>query len=58
MRANGSIQRKKLKQDESVAYPTTSLKPIITPILIDAHEGRDADIFDVLGLHLQEYLTE
>ena len=51
--ADGSSQRQYLKQDESVAPPTVSLKSILTTLLIDAHEGKDVDIFDVPGTYLQ-----
>ena len=55
--AGGSSQRQYLKQDESVAPPTVSLESILTTLLIDAHEGKDVDIFDVPGTYLQANLN-
>ena len=45
--ANGSKQRKCLKQDESVASPTAGLESLFVTLLIDAYEGRDVGTYDV-----------
>ena len=47
--ADGSRQRRYLKQDESVASPTASLESLIVTLLIDAYEGRDVGTYDVPG---------
>ena len=54
--ADGSKQRKYLKQDESVASPTAALESLIVTLLIDAYEGRDVRTYDVPGAFLQASL--
>ena len=55
--ANGSKQRKYLKQDESVASPTAALESLIVTSLIDTYEGRDVGTFDIPGAFLQAKLA-
>ena len=50
--ANGSRQRKYLKDGENFASPTASLESILATLVIDAHEGRDIAIADVPGAYL------
>ena len=50
--ANGSQQRRYLRDDESVASPTVFLEAILCTLLIDAFEERDVAIFDVPGAYL------
>ena len=50
--ADGSRQRKYLKEDESVASPTAVLESLIMTLLIDTYEGRDTGIFDIPGAFL------
>ena len=50
--ANGSTQRKYLRQDETVASPTVGLESILSTLLVDAHEGRAVGIFDIPGAYL------
>ena len=54
--ADGSKQRKYLKQDESVASPTAALESLIVLLLIDAYEGRDVGTYDVPGAYLHAKL--
>ena len=51
--ADGSRQRKYLRQDESVASPTASLESLIVSLLIDTYKGRDVGTYDVPGAYLQ-----
>lgn len=51
--ANGSEQKKFLKEDESVASPTCSVESLMSTLIIDAYEGRDIAIYDVPGAFLQ-----
>ena len=51
--ANGSKQRRYLKQDESVESPTAALESLVVTSLIDTYEGRDVGTFDVPGAYLQ-----
>ena len=55
--ADGSRQRRYLKQDESVASPTASLESLIVTLLIDAYEGRYVGTYDVPGAYLQASLS-
>ena len=55
--ADGSRQRKYLKQDESVASPAAALESLIMTLLIDAYEGRDVGIFEIPGAYLQAKLA-
>ena len=55
--ADGSGQRKYLKQDESVASPTAALESLIMSLVIDAYEGRDVAVFDIPGAYLQAKLS-
>eukprot|EP00957_Ditylum_brightwellii_P014342 1079502-Ditylum_brightwellii.AAC.1 len=50
--ANGSNQRKYLKEDDTVAPTTCALESFITTLLIDAYEDRDMAIYDVPGVYL------
>ena len=50
--ANGSRQRKYLKDGEDFASPTASLESILTTLVVDAWEDRDIGIADVLGAYL------
>ena len=52
MCANGSRQRKYLKDGENFASPTASLESIMATLVINAHEGRDIVIADVQGAYL------
>ena len=54
--ADGSRQRKYLKQDESVASPTAALESLIVSLLIDAYEERDVGTYDVPGAYLHAKL--
>ena len=51
--ADGSKQKRFLKNGESISSPTVSLEAIVGTLLIDAHEDRDVAIFDVPGAYLQ-----
>ena len=50
--ADGSKQRKYLKDGESIASPTVSLESLISSLLIDTYEDRYVSIFDVPGAYL------
>ena len=50
--ANGSTQRKYLKDDDSVTFPTVSLEALFVTLVIDAYEGRDIATFDIPGAYL------
>ena len=54
--ADGSSQRKYLKQDELVASPTASLETLIFSLLIDAYKGRDVGTYDVPRAYLHAKL--
>ena len=56
--ADGSKQRKYLKEGESVASPTVSLESILSTLVIDIYENRDLAICDVLGGFLQADIPE
>ena len=56
--ANGSKQRKYLKEGESVASPTVSVEALITALLIAAHEGREVVSFDIPGAFLQAEMSD
>ena len=45
--ADGSKQRKYLRQDEYVASPTASLESLIVSLLIVTYEGMDVGTYDV-----------
>ena len=51
--ADGSGQRKYLKQDETVASPTAGLEILFMTLLIDAYEERDVATYDVPVAYLQ-----
>ena len=55
--ADGSGQRKYLKQDESVASPTASLESLFVSLMIDDYESRDIGTYDVHGEYLQARLA-
>ena len=44
-----SIDRKKLKQGETIYSPMVSLEALFTIIVIDTYDGRDVGTFDVIG---------
>ena len=50
--ADGSKQRRYLKQDKSVASPTVGLESLFVTLLIDAYEGRDIGTYDVPKAYL------
>jgi len=50
--ADGSKQKRYLKEGESIASPTVSLEAIMTTLVIDAYEKRDVVTFDVPGAYL------
>ena len=50
--ADGSKQRRYLKEFESVASPTLSLDGLIGSTMIDVYEGRDVATCDVPGAFL------
>ena len=50
--ADGSKQKRYLKEEESVSLPTVSLEGIVCTLIIDAHKGQDVITFDVLGAYL------
>ena len=59
--ANGSKQKKYIKEDKSYSSPTTSLEAIIKTLMIDAYEGRDVAVADVSGayyLHAENYILQ
>ena len=56
--ANGSVQRKYLSSEDSIASPTVSLEAFLSTLLIDAKEGRDVAIFDVPGAYLHAEFPE
>ena len=56
--ANGSKQRRYLKDFESVASPTVGLDALVLTTLIDATEGRDVATFDVPGAYLHANMPE
>ena len=51
--ANGSKQRKYLKEDKMVELPTVSTEANIASLVVDAFEERDVAIYDVQGAFLQ-----
>ena len=55
--ADGSGQRKYLKQDKTVASPTAGLESLFVSLLVDAYEGRDVATYDVPGAYLQAELS-
>lgn len=50
--ADGSKQRRYLKDDESVASPTVCLESLLSTLLIITYEERHVSVFDVLGAYL------
>ena len=54
--ADGSKQRRYLKEFESVASPTLSMDGLIGSLLIDVYEERDVATCDVPGAHLHPEL--
>ena len=56
--ANGSEQRKYLKEDESVASPTCAVESLFSSLIIDAMEERDVAVFDIPGAFLQPEVPE
>ena len=46
-----------MKQDKSVASPTTVLEYLIVTLLIDAYKGRDVATYDVPGPYLNATLS-
>ena len=50
--ANGSQQKKYLKEDESYSSPTCQLESHTSTLVIDAYEKRDVAIFDIPGAYL------
>ena len=50
--ANGSLQRRYLAPEDSVASPTPSTEAIISSFVIDAFEERAIGIFDIPGAYL------
>ena len=55
--ADGSGQRKYLKQDETVVSPTAGLESLCVSLLVDAYEGRDVATYDAPGAYLQAELS-
>ena len=51
--ANGSKQRRYVKDGESFASPTVSIEALFTTLVIAGHEGRQVISFDVPGAFLQ-----
>ena len=39
-------------EDESVAFPTVSLEPLFTTLVIDVYEERNIATFDIPGAYL------
>ena len=56
--ANGSKQRKYLKEGESVASPTVSVEALIVTFLIDAFEERAIGSFDIPGAYLHTAMPD
>ena len=56
--ANGSKKRKYLRDNKDDPSPTASLESIMTTLVIDAYEGRDIAIADVLGAYLHAKFPE
>ena len=56
--ANGSSQRKYLKDFESVASPTVSLEVLFILLFIDVYEERDIAMFDVQRAYLHELMPK
>ena len=56
--ANGSKQRRYLKEYDSVASPTVSLEGIFATLLIGAHEGREFISYDIPGTFLQAEMAD
>ena len=56
--ANGSKQRKYLKEGESVASPTVSTEANLSTLVVDAFEGRDVAVYDVPGAFLQSDIPD
>ena len=56
--ANGSKQKKYLKEGESVASPTVSLEALIMTLIVDVFEGKKVTTFDVPGAYLHAEMPE
>ena len=56
--ANGSKQRKYLKEGETVYSPTVATEALMATLVIDAMEHRDVAIFDVPGAFLQTEMPQ
>ena len=50
--ANGSKQKRYLKEEDVIASPTVALESLLTSLVIDVYEGRDVGTFDVPGAYL------
>lgn len=50
--ANGSRQKRFLKDDKSIASPTVSVEGLLGTFIIDAYEGREIGSFNIPGAYL------
>ena len=51
--ANGSKQKRYLKEGEIVASPTVSIEVLFTTLVIGTYEVREVATFDVPGVYLR-----
>ena len=56
--ANGSKQKRYLKEGENIASPTMSLEALISTLMIDAKEERYTVVFDVPGAYLHAEMPQ
>ena len=56
--ANGSRQRRYLKEDESVASPTVGIESLMLTLIIAAYEQREVAVFDVPGAFLHSDIPD
>ena len=57
MCADGQPQRRYITKEDA-SSPDNSLEALLTSLTIDAHKGRDVDIFDVPGAYLSADMPE
>ena len=50
---NGSLQKRYLKEDESIYSPTRSTESLMSTLFINATKHRNVAVFDVTGDYLQ-----
>ena len=56
--ANGSQQKRYLKEDESISSPTLSVDALLLTLVVDAYENRTVATFDVPGAYLHALMPD